>query len=421
MSNARPVSTAGLRGAQWDPSRLPKNATLEAHALTTSDGANTAGFLFRRGTQDTVVCIMHPRESLVTHYLVPDILLGGAAVWLQAPRSPGNDIRLEHEIALHDVAAGLGFLRNSGFKRIVLLGNSGGAALYALYQQQAMLAPGARLARTPGGRPTKLGEAELPLADGMIFVSPHPGPGRLLLNCIDPSVTDEADPFSVDTSLDPLSHENGYSGPSGGASYTPEFVAGYRAAQHSRVERLDAVARELIAQRQMARKALAAGDTSRENRILAARTPIMTIWRTDADLRCFDLTLDPSERRFGSLWGSDPFVSNWGAIGFGRICSPESWLSTWSGVSSRARLDYCAPAIDVPTLLVEYRGDNCVFPSDTDAIFTALRSSDKQRIAINGDHHGRPVGDGPGGQLPAGEAIQNWLKDSFKTRSAGAD
>jgi pimeloyl-ACP methyl ester carboxylesterase len=420
MTRARPVATAGLRGAQWDPARLPKNVTLAAHALTTSDGANTSGFLFRRGMQDTVVCIMHPRESLVTHYLVPDILLGGAAVWLQAPRSPGNDIRLEHEIALHDVAAGLRFLCASGFKRIILLGNSGGAALYALYQQQAMLSPGARVARTPGGRPTRLAEAELPRADGMIFVSPHPGPGKLLLNCIDPSITDEADPFSVDPSLDPLSTANGYSGAPESASYAPDFVARYRAAQHSRVERLDAIARDLIAQRQMARKALAAGDASRENRILAARTPIMTIWRTDADLRCFDLSLDPSERRFGSLWGADPFISNWGAIGFGRICSPESWLSTWSGISSRARLDYCAPAIDVPTLLVEYRGDNCVFPSDTDAIFAALGSPDKQRIAISGDHHGRPVGEEQGGQLAAGEAIQTWLNDSFKTRSTGA-
>lgn len=412
-------ATAGLRGAQWDPARLPDDAVLSAHALTTSDGASTSGFLFRRGGEDTVVCIMHPREVLVTHYLVPDILLAGAAAWLQAPRSPGNDIRLEHEIALHDVAAGLRFLRASGFRRIVLLGNSGGAALYALYQQQAVLAPGERLPRTPAGRPTRLGEVDLPPADGVIFVSPHPGPGTLLLNCIDPSVTDEADPYSVDPALDPLSPANGYGGTPIGASYAPDFVARYRAAQRSRVERLDTIARSLIAERQEARKAVAAGDAARETRIRAGHAPIMTIWRTDADLRCFDLSLDPSQRRFGSLWGGDPYASNWGSVGFARLCSPESWLSTWSGVSSRASLALCAPAIHQPVLLVEYTGDNCVFPSDFDAIFTAIGAADKQRLAVAGDHHGRPIGDGPSGQQLAGEAIQNWLSDNFTMRAAG--
>lgn len=412
-------ATAGLRGAQWDPTRLPADAMLSAHALSTSDGANTSGFLFRRGGEDTVVCIMHPREVLVTHYLVPDILLAGAAVWLQAPRSPGNDIRLEHEIALHDVAAGMRFLRASGYRRIILLGNSGGASLYAFYQQQAALAPDTRLARTPGGRPTRLGEADMPPADGMVFVSPHPGQGALLLNCIDPSVTDETDPYSVDPTLDPFSPANGYGDAPRGASYAPDFVARYRAAQRSRVERLDALARQLITDRQAARKAAAAGTTDRSTRIRAGHTSLMTIWRTDADLRCFDLSLDRSQRRFGSLWGTDPFVSNWGSVGFGRICTPESWLSTWSGVSTRASLALCAPTIREPALLIEYTGDNCVFPSDADAIFAAIGSTDKRRVAVPGDHHGRTAGDGPSGQQLAGEAIGAWLNDNFTTRATG--
>jgi len=420
MNRELRTATAGLRGAQWDPARLPDDAQLSAATLTTSDGANTSGFLFRRGGEDTVVCIMHPREALVTHYLVPDILLGGAAAWLQAPRSPGNDIRLEHEIALHDVAAGLRHLRAAGFRRIVLLGNSGGAALYAFYQQQAGLPPAERVTRTPGGRPTRLGETDLPRADGIIFVSPHPGPGVLLLNCIDPSVTDEADAWSVDPALDPFSDANGFRDAPRGASYSLEFVTHYRAMQRHRVARLDAMARELIARRQAARREVAGGNRDRTTRMAAAHSPIMTIWRTDADLRCFDLSLDPSQRRFGSLWGADPFISNWGAIGFGRNCTPESWLSTWSGLSSRARLDLCAPAISEPVLLVEYTGDNCVFPSDTDRIFAALGSTDKQRLAIAGDHHGRPVGAGTGGQKLAGEAIQNWLRDNFTTDRAGA-
>lgn len=412
-TNSR-TATAGLRGAHWDPARLPVGVSLSNHCLSTVDGAVAPGFLFSRGGERLVVCLMHPREILVSHYLVPEILMAGAAVWVQSPRSPGNDIRLEHEIALLDVAAGISHLRGTGFEKIVLLGNSGGAGLYALYNQQACAAPSERLATTPAGRPTRLEAADLPIPDGIILVSPHPGQGRLLMNCIDPSVTDEADPRSVDPTLDPFSHENGYRDEEPGARYSSGFVTRYRAAQERRVARIDEVARAMIEQRNAARRKLRSGASDRATRIDAAHSPIITIWRTDADLRCFDLSLDPSDRGFGSLWGANPFVSNWGSIGFARICTAESWLSTWSGLTSRAAVELFAPAIGQPSLLVQYTGDNCVFPSDTARIFAAIGSADKQLESIAGDHHGRPSSaDGVNGQIMAGATIRTWLGEKF--------
>jgi pimeloyl-ACP methyl ester carboxylesterase len=403
-------ATAGLRGAHWNPARLPEGMSLSSHSLSTADGAVTSGFLFSTGGERLVVCLMHPREVLASHYLVPDILKAGAAVWVQAPRSPGNDIRLEHEIALLDVAAGLVFLRQAGFEKIVLLGNSGGAGLYALYNQQANAAPGDRLATTPAGRPTGLSTAELPVPDGLILVSPHPGQGRLLMNALDPSVVNENDPRSVEPMLDPFSEQNGYQPYPSDTCYSPEFLVRYRAAQTLRVARIDRTARAIVERRTAARRKLKAGAT----RIDAAHSPLITVWRTDADLRCFDLTLDPSDRRFGSLWGADPFVSNWGSIGFARICTAESWLSTWSGLSSRAAVEPCAPAIGQPSLLIQYTGDNCVFPADIALIFAAIGSSDKVLEAIPGDHHGRRLSpDGIDGQLMAGETIRNWLGETF--------
>ncbi len=404
------LETAGLRNAQWTMRGLPAGTSCIPVPLTTADNASCTGFLFWRGTPKTVVCVMHPREFLVTHYLIPAIIESGCAAWTQTPRAVGNDIRLEHEIALFDVAAGLAHLRAAGFARIVLLGNSGGSSLYTFYNQQALLDPGKRLERTPGGRPTGLAELSMPVPDAIVYVAPHPGQGRLLMNAIDPSLTDERDPMSVDPALDPFAAANGFAEPPASAAYAPEFVARYRAAQEKRVARLDDIARDLINQRLAARKRAKEGGTHAD-RIKGAHTPVMAIWRTDADLRCWDLTLDPSDRRYGSVWGRDPFASNYGAVGFARFCTPEAWLSTWSGLTSRANMYETLKSVEQPVLMIEYTGDNTIFPADIDRLFGAIPSTNKQRAKVRGDHHGRPLAKGePAGREEAGARIAEWLR-----------
>src|SRR5580700_5262867 len=112
------TTTAGLRATQWNADDLPAGATLTAHALTTPDGASVTGYLFRRGGERTVVCAMHPREMVVVSYVVPEILKGGVAIFMLGPRTVGNDLRLEHETALLDLAAGQKFLRDvAGFEQ----------------------------------------------------------------------------------------------------------------------------------------------------------------------------------------------------------------------------------------------------------------------------------------------------------------
>lgn len=417
-------ATAGLLNTDWNPRDLPPGAVTRNTVLRTADGAATGGSLYRPAAPtDTVVCVMHPREFMACHYLIPDIVGAGFAAWSQSPRSVGNDLRLEHEVALFDVAAGLAHLREAGFRRIVLLGNSGGAGLFAFYAQQAALPAEERLSRTPGGRPVPLATLDMPVPDGLVFVGPHPGQGALLLNVIDPSVVDEADPLSVDPTLDPLNPANGYAGP-GHTHYDAVFVQRYREAQRARVARIDEQAHALIARRQQARarlKRLETADSgvdgssaSAADRRLAAHTPIFNVWRTDADLRCFDLSLDPSDRRFGSLWGSDPVASNYGAVGFARQCTPESWLSTWSALSSNASMARTAPSLTQPTLVVEYTGDQACFPGDVAAIVQALAARDKTHRRVRGDHHGRALtpGEAPG-RLEAGQLLATWLRERF--------
>jgi len=393
----------------WHPRRLPDGARCLPIPLRTDDGAATTGFLYSTATTDRVVAIMHPRESMASHYLVPDLLAAGFAVWTQQSRTVGNDLTLEHETILLDVAAGLNHLHAAGFKKIVLLGNSGGASLFTLYVQQSSLARERRLDRTPGGRPVRLGATTMPAVDAVIYLAPHPGQGLVLLNCIDPSVTDESDPLSVDPALDPFSSSNGFADPPQAARYAETFVHRYRAAQRARVGRLDARARELIAAR-------AEGRRRAKESGAAARVPfsVMTVWRTDADLRCFDLGLDPSDRDFGSVWGQQPLVSNYAPVGFGRLCTPEAWLSTWSGLSSNAAIPKTASAVTQPVLLIEYSGDSTVFPADVREIFATLGTSDKRHEVVRGDHYGRPLAPGePPGRDVAGRMIQDWLRARF--------
>ena len=405
--------TAGLRGASWDPSKLPAGMTTTVYPLQTADGAQVLGYLHARGGERTAVVIMHPRELLVTHYAVPYLVGSGYAAWVQGPRTVGNDLRLEHELALLDVAAGLVQLRKLGFEKVVMLGNSGGAGLFTFYNQQATLEPAKRIAKTPGGRPTKLGDATLPTPDGFVFIAPHPGQGQLLLNCIDPSVVDELDPLSVNAGLYPLGEGNGFKLHPQRSSYTAEFVANYCVAQRQRVERIDARAREMISERMLARSR-AKTTPNPQDVLRGALNAIFLVWRTDADLRCFDLSLDPSDRRWGTVWGADPFASNLGGVGFGRVCTPESWLSTWSGISSNASFERCGAALEQPVLMIYYTGDNTVFPSDAQLIFGRIGARDRERHDIKGNHHGHALAAGdPNGQELAGKFVVEWLKARF--------
>jgi hypothetical protein len=405
--------TAGFRNAGWTLQDLPPSVRLSVHTLATVDGAAITGFLYSNGQPDIVLCLMHPREFLVTHYLIPELLFNGSAVWTQTSRAVGSDLRLEHEIALLDVAAGTSFLHAQGLTKIVLIGNSGGASLYSLYNEQSLLDPESRLNVTAAGRPTKLSEANMPVACGIAFVAPHPGQGVVLQHCIDPSVVNEADPLSTDPSLNFLDPRNGYRDGAQGSSYEASFVTRFREKQRARVERLDETAHALISARKKLRACVKAGDEFAA-RAAAAHTPIMTIWRTDADLRCWDLSLDPSDRHVGSVWGRDPFISNFGAVGAGRFCTPEAWLSTWSGITSRANLFRTAPAIEQPCIQIEYSGDNAVFPSDGAKIFSAIRSTLKERHTVPGDHHGRALRQGEaGGRARAGQLIRTWIAEQF--------
>jgi len=407
-----PKATSGRLGrydnpylvAEWhrDP---PKGTTCTPLQLLTEDRAVAHGWLYARGGERSVVCLMHPRANFSRHYLVPGLVEAGYAVLCINSRWLGNDSTLIHEIVLLDVAAGLRAAR-SRYERVVLLGNSGGASLFTFYLDQALAPAGERLRDTAASDAFDLNRFELPGADAMVYLAGHAGEGHYLLHAIDPSVVDERDPVACDPALDLYEPANGFAPPPQESRYTPAFLAAYRAAQQARVARIDAEARRRVEARRSARQRWQASG-SREDRRRSIATDFLVVYRTDADPRCVDLSLDPSARSYGSLWGVRPDAINYGAVGFGRVVSPEAWLSTWSGLSSRAEIARCGARMTLPCLQIAYDGDHGIFPSDDELIARSVATRDLTRVTIPGDHYGFPSEQGREGAVAA---LVDWLK-----------
>jgi hypothetical protein len=331
-------------------------------------------------------------------------------------------VNLIHERIVLDVAAAIVRLRERGFEKIVLLGNSGGGALYTFYQSQAQTPASGRLRDTAAGDPCDLNGMEMPPADGLVQLATHLGQGKLMLSIIDPSVTDEGDPLSVDPELDMYDPRNGFVPLPKASKYAFEFLARYESAQRARVARIDAIARAHVEEWNHWLRKLGAPDAESlpavdririERRAFAGR--YFAVHRTEAHPAYTDLSLWPSKRAIGSFFSPRPDVFNYCEAGFGKYQTPRAWLSTWSGLSSRASSLDCVPKITVPTLVVAYDGDNAVFAYHTDAIYEASRAADKTKVTVAGDH----LGYGPSGmadrsgQRAALDAIVPWIQERF--------
>jgi hypothetical protein len=275
---------------------------------------------------------------------------------------------------------------------------------------------------------------EMPPGDGFIAIAAHSSEGRFLLNTIDPSVTEEADPLSCDPALDMFNPENGYDPATGTARYDAAFLETYRAAQRARVARLDALARaQLARERESAEtarafRAGASGDGAASApayaRLHADRRAVphrlMVIYRTVANPAYLDLSIDPNERDAGTIFGlvgARPEFGNYFGSNIARVLSPRAWLSTWSGLSSRADFLASARSVTVPTLFVPANGDSDILASDAEAMWAALAAPDKTRHDLAGaDHYLRATAHRADGGDPRGELLEviaAWLERRF--------
>lgn len=399
----------------------------ETLRLATADGFPVHGRLYlpSGGTPDVALLAMHPRADFLRHYLAPPLAAGGYAFLAACTRHLNNDADALHERLCLDVAGAIAFLRERGFRKVVLLGNSGGGSLFAFYLQQAALPPERRLDRAPSGDPVPLGRFDLPLPDGLVLLAAHTGEGRFLLERLDPSVVDEASPTAVDPRLDMYDPANGYRPLERGPSrYAKDFVAEFRAAQVARCARLDRRALEWCeeARWHKARLREAGAALSPEDRLRHTRHGLvrryLVVYRTLADPRYLDPTLDPSQRSLGSIFsfGQDPVKGNYGE-GLARTMSARGWLSTWSGLSSRAALARTLPGVTLPTLMVNALGDQEIYPGEARGAFDALAAADRQLVELQGaDHYLRPLPGAPADDDPVARLCDAWLLPWLRER-----
>jgi pimeloyl-ACP methyl ester carboxylesterase len=273
-------------------------------------------------------------------------------------RFRGNEAFFILEHALIDIGVGVDYLRERGYERVVILGNSGGGSLMGAYQSQATEP---NITATRG---TRLPEAvtQLTPADLYISLNAHAGRPEVLTDWFDPSVVDETDPIAADPELDLFQQS---------LPLDLEFVTRYRAAQVAR-------------NRRITRWAIDELDRLQE---LGFRDRAFNLFRTWADPRMVDGTLDPSDREVGVCYAGDPRRANYSPSGIGLTNTLRTWLSMWSLDESQCQGAPHLRRITVPALVIQSLADTGVFPSDAAAIYEALGSADKEQVLVAGDHY----------------------------------
>lgn len=332
----------------------------------------------------TAVIATHYNVDFSEHYMADYLAARGVGFLGWNTRFRGDDSRFLLDHALVDIGVGVEWLRRvAGVDDVILLGNSGGGSLMAVYQSQ-VVSPS--VTPVAGMRPAD-GLDELSPADGYVSVAAHAGRPEVLTDWMDASVTDEWDPTRTDPSLDLWDENNG-------PPYSADFVRRYRRAQVARNERItDWVEEELDRLRR-------AGVHDR----------FFSVARTWADPRMVDPALDPSRRRPNSCYLGEPGRANRSVWGIASSVTLRTWLSLWSLRHSQARSDPHLRRVTVPSLIVHADADTGVFPGDADLLHDLVGADDKQRRDIPGDHYFREP---DGARAELADMVVEWIAARF--------
>ena len=316
---------------------------------------------------DTVFLFMHPASTL--HLLPMPVALAeaGLHVLCAASRYMKNDSPLIMEKVVVDLGQTIRHAKQElGYRKVILVGWSGGGSLSLFYQGQAERPS---ITHTPAGDPYDLTAAGLTPADGVIFIAAHLSRAETLTEWLDPSMRDELAPDRRDLELDIYDKACPDQPP-----YTKEFIARFRAAQVARNRRITDWALELLETLKQKND----GEMERA----------FVVHRTMCDVRWIDPTVDPNGRKPNWCYLGDPRIVNVGPVGMGRFSTLRSWLSQWSYDKSNAKGPLNAARIHkTPVLQIVNQADDAVPATHNPAIRAALATPDKEYVEIEGGTH----------------------------------
>ena len=316
---------------------------------------------------DTVFIFMHPSSTLQLLPMPTALAEAGLHVLCAASRYAKNDSALIMEKVVYDLGQYVRHAKEElGYKKVVLVGWSGGGSLSLFYQAQAEHAD---ITHTAAGDPYDLTAATLPRADGIIFIAAHLSRAETMTEWLDPSVRDELNPDARDVELDIYSLACPNQPP-----FTNEFVARFRAAQVARNRKITAWAENLLGELKQRKD----GEIERA----------FVVHRTMCDVRWIDASVDPNGRKSNWCYLGDPRTVNVGPVGMARFSTLRSWLSQWSVDKSNAKGTVNAAKIrNTPVLQIVNQADDAVPATHNPAIRAALATPDKEYFEIDGANH----------------------------------
>jgi|TARA_R110000868_G_scaffold409361_1_gene694694 pimeloyl-ACP methyl ester carboxylesterase len=323
----------------------------------------------------------HYNGDFTEHYMGPEMAVRGFGFLGWNTRYRGAEDMFLLENAVLDIGVGMRWLREvAGVETIVILGFSGGGSLMAAYQAEAVcptLGDGLQGAGLDALH-------SLPKGDLYVSLNAHLGRPQVFTSYLDPSVVDEWDPVPTDEALNPFNPDNG-------PPFSQEFISRYRAAQRARNQRITDWAKEEL------------------KRLNAAGIPdrLFPVYRSWADLRFVDGSLDPSDRPTPMCYAGDPAIANRAIPGLGKVNTLKTWLSMWSLETSKCHGGVQLARFSLPSLVVQGLSDLGVFPSDARQIFDHIGSHDKELHMLPGTHYFHGNTDE---RKHAAELVGEWVK-----------
>ena len=334
--------------------------------------------------------LTHPRADFSVHYACPLLAAAGFAVLGFATRYLNNDTDCLHELCARDVAAAVEWVRGRGADAVVLFGNSGGGSL------------------------TALAHTELGCGDAWVGVAAHPGEGEFMLQSIDPVGRRRARPVVGRCRARHVRPRERLATVAGAVARTTRSGSPGTARRSASASRASTRGRASSSTRRRAARARLrdverGSDEWRQLRKRAVHLEYFTIYRTLANPAYLDLSIEPDDRPLGSLFAfPDPFDANYGWGGLARTMTSRGWLSTWSALSSKARLATTMPEVHVPVLVVHATADTEIRIRQAREIADAAGSDDVTYVEMKGAPHYLE------GHRPEAMAIvADWIRQRF--------